>query len=271
MTTAARTAARTGRVNKHYRPAGTHTERAAMYRTRLAVIRSGGTLNGLDFSLKPPKAIRKAFTAVKKAVTLKNVAKVAAIGAGIVVGAPIIAAVGKAALPMLAKGVMSAAKTIVHPLDLIKRVGQAESAIGKSITGGITNLLPHESAPTADDVLKNAPPLSTDVDTLRRSVQDRVDQALRPSAPVPVTPTVSVPQPTYGPQYDEAFPAPTSSAQPGPGYPTPSTAGAGTPDDGSAAPGSGSAPGWLLPVAGLGVMLLLANRTPKLKGSRSRR
>ena len=38
----------------------------------------------LGFSLKPPKAIRKAATAIKKAVTIKNVAKVAAVvGAGV--------------------------------------------------------------------------------------------------------------------------------------------------------------------------------------------
>lgn len=73
----------------------------------------------LGFSLKPPKFVRKAFTAVKKAVTLKNVAKVAAIGAGVLVGAPIIAA----AAPMLGKAVVSGAKGLV--------------SIGGKIAGGI--------------------------------------------------------------------------------------------------------------------------------------
>jgi len=61
--------------------------------------------DGLGFSLKPPKAIRKAAKAIKKAVTLKNVLKV-----GAIVGA---AALIPGALPLIAKGALGAGKLVL--------------------------------------------------------------------------------------------------------------------------------------------------------------
>lgn len=74
----------------------------------------------LGFSLRPSKKIRKAFTAVKKAVTIKNVAKVAAIGAGI--------ALIPGAAPLLAKTALGVDKVIAKPVVGAARL--ASKAVG---------------------------------------------------------------------------------------------------------------------------------------------
>ncbi len=91
---------------------------------------------GLGFSLKPPKAVRKALSKVKKAVTIKNVLKV-----GAVVGA---AALIPGALPMVAKGAVGAGKLLARGARGVGRgaVGaerllvRGARAGAKLITGG---------------------------------------------------------------------------------------------------------------------------------------
>lgn len=68
----------------------------------IAYMPTPGVVDGLGFSLKPPKAIRKIATAIKKKVTLKNVLKV-----GAIVGAT---ALIPGALPLLARGAIGGAK-----------------------------------------------------------------------------------------------------------------------------------------------------------------
>lgn len=75
--------------------------RAKLERPRIRpVAQLGEYEDGLGFSLKPPKFVRRAATAVKRAVTIKNVAKAAAVGAAIF-AAPVL-------LPALAHGAVAA-------------------------------------------------------------------------------------------------------------------------------------------------------------------
>ena len=93
---------------------------------------SGYYGDGLGFSLKPPKWIRKAASAVKSAITIKNVAKVAAVAVGV--------ALIPGALPLLAKGAVGASKLVVGGGRLIgKGVVGIEHMAAKNIStaGGI--------------------------------------------------------------------------------------------------------------------------------------
>lgn len=121
---------------------------------------------GLGFSLKPPKKLRKAFKAVKKAVTIKNVLKV-----GAVVGA---AALIPGALPMLAKGAVGGAKLLARGARGVGRgavgaerlVARGVRAVISPLTGGKNNpgggaelvdLLPADLKPTGDPLPVVAP------------------------------------------------------------------------------------------------------------------
>jgi hypothetical protein len=70
--------------------------------------------DGLGFSLKPPKAIRKAATAVKKAVTLKRVLTAGAIVGGAIVAGPAALAIGKAVGGAAIRGVGAAGRFVGH-------------------------------------------------------------------------------------------------------------------------------------------------------------
>ena len=147
----------------------------------------------LGFSLKPPKAVRKAFKAVKKAVTLKRVLTAGAIVAG--------AALIPGALPLLAKGAVGAGKLALGTGRLAAKgvVGAARFGAknirsaagilrGAQGTGGAAPQ-PEEPAPTVE-----APPISPG-DTWGTAVEPR--QPLPPAPLEPSAPTM-VPGTSYG-------------------------------------------------------------------------
>jgi hypothetical protein len=75
--------------------------------------------DGLGFSLKPPKSVRKAFRAVKRVVTLRNVAKVAAVGAAVFAAPVVLPALVHAAGAggaLLARGLRSGASLLAREL-----------------------------------------------------------------------------------------------------------------------------------------------------------
>lgn len=130
---------------------------------------------GLGFSLKPPKALRKAAKAVKRAVTIKNVLK-----AGAVVGA---AALIPGALPAVAKGAIGAGKLIARGARGVGRgaVG-AERLVVRGARGAV-NLITgggSKNNPSGGGVL---PDLT--VADLKQTADPIV--AVAPAAPLPAS------------------------------------------------------------------------------------
>lgn len=104
-------------------------------RIRGAVARARGAELG-KFSLKraltPPKAIRKV-------ITLKNVAKVAGVAAGVAIAAPLAIAGAKIAAPLLAKGAGSVARGVVSAVKGAGRgIANAEQAIIRKATAPLS-------------------------------------------------------------------------------------------------------------------------------------
>jgi len=183
-------------------------------------------LEGLGFSLKPPKKVRQAFKAVKKAITIKNVAKVAAVG-GALVAAPYL-------LPVLAHGAVAAGGLLAR--------GAAAGA--RAVGGGISRLIPHRGP--------------TQAPTPPQEIPDVLTAQGQPASAGPAAPTV------YAPAVAPAAAAPTEAAGSSGGgtYGGDMTTPSAQPADqavSTAGPGAGSN---LLPLAiGAGVLLLMASRT----------
>ena len=130
-----------------------------MVRVPVSMARAG-SLAGYDelgFSLKPPKAIRKVATAIKKATTIKNVLKVGAVVAG--------AALIPGALPLLAKGVVGGAKLAVGGAKLLGRgaVAAEKALVGgvKGAAGILTGRMTNKNGPAGPTVADAIPDLIT--------------------------------------------------------------------------------------------------------------
>ncbi|HYM67750.1 MAG TPA: hypothetical protein VEW68_10695, partial [Patescibacteria group bacterium] len=108
----------------------------------LPALHTTTTLDGLGFSLKPPKWLKKAATAVKKAVTIKNVAKVAAITAGAIIAAPVLLPAAAAVAHVAAGGVGLLARGVGTGVGLLER---GAVGVGKEIA---TGLVTHKVLPT---------------------------------------------------------------------------------------------------------------------------
>lgn len=134
--------------------------------------------DGLGFSLKPPKSVRKAFTAVKKAVTLKNVLKV-----GAIVGA---AALIPGALPLIAKGALGAGKLVLGSGKL------AAKGVGSVAKFGLRNVF------KAGRVLQGpggTPPITAPSPA---EVLQEIAQPQLPSPAAPLEPAAPTVVPGYG-------------------------------------------------------------------------
>lgn len=95
--------------------------------------------DGLGFSLKPPKRLRRALHAIKRAVTLKHVLEAGAIAATAFIAAPALLAVGRVALPMLARGAVGGARFLGHEVATGARfLGREGSALEKAIANRIS-------------------------------------------------------------------------------------------------------------------------------------
>lgn len=198
----------------------------------------------LGFSLKPPKAIRKAATAIKKAVTIKNVAKVAA-----VVGT---AALVPGLLPAVAKGALAVGKVAVGGAKLLgKGAVAAERAVVRNVgtaAGIVTG---------ASNAGKNNPPGGDSAPSVLTLTEDAV---------APVASTAPVPSGGIAPA-----PTPPAVAQdasgnynPATGAPLSSGAAGGSPDDSPAAtaPTQAGFGGMAVPlaIAGVAAVLFLARK-----------
>jgi hypothetical protein len=157
-----------------------------------------GYTDALGFSLKPPKFIRKAASAVKKAVTIKNVAKVAAIA-----GAVALAPVAGPAILAAGKFVVGKAGALLAPL--IHRNAPA-TATAPPIDFG--PLLPSTDAgQTAPMLGPGAIPLPPTGGPVPVPGTVYPDQASTIGPPVPPGLTATVPPSpgdTYGPPVPEA-------------------------------------------------------------------
>lgn len=182
-------------------------------------------LSDLAFSLKPPKFIRKAATAVKKAVTLKNVLKV-----GAVVGA---AALIPGALPLLAKGAVGAGKLAIGAGKLAVR---GAKGLAK---GGASYLVPRPK------VGKNNMPVFDAGQAVVDAVTNATASAETPAAP-PVPMSTSTDPFAYG-----------GTAGGGGGSSLPSTPATAS-DPASEASTAGPGPGSLLIPLAIGTVALLA-------------
>lgn len=205
----------------------------------------------LGFSLRPPKKVRKAFTAVKKAVTIKNVLKAGAV-VGAVLAAPVV-------LPALASGAAAAGGAIVHGVAsgaglLARGVGAGARILGGS-AAGLVRRKPFD---------KNNPP--TTGSSIAADVVDLLKQSGSPAS-TPAAPPVVPPLATSTNPQDYGGTAPTTYGGGGGGTgspmpPTPSTADDGTTPS-TAGPGPGSA---VVPLVIGGLALFaLAKSTPKMR------
>lgn len=195
-------------------------------------------LSDLAFSLKPPKFIRKAASAIKKNVTLKRVL----IGAAAVVAAPFVLPVVASGAGLLARGVVSGAGLLARGAVGLVRGG---TALGK-------DGLPLRSAGSASSLLTSL---------VNRKLASQDSAGAGPSSPtVPETAPA-----TTAPTAPTAGTTDNSGAMPGGGYsggggggaaPMPSTPGTDMTTPEAAGPGPGS---MVLPlVIGGGLLLALA-------------
>lgn len=198
--------------------------------------------DGLGFSLKPPKAIRKAATAIKKAVTIKNVAKAAA-----VVGA---AALVPGLLPAVAKGALAVGKAAVGGGKLLgKGAVAAERAVVRNVTGAARVFKPQPPRGTVDNKNNPAPTQPTGDALPPVATTTPSDAPIGQPAPPPVAPAD-----VFGPDGASPSGGPTAS---GAGM-TPATS-----DDSAAATRpSQSGFGGMAPlaIAGVAAVLLLARK-----------
>ncbi len=198
-----------GAVHAAYGPAPTPMDTVPM------PVQLAPGLSGLGFSLKPPKKIRKAFKAVKKAVTLKRVLTAGAIVAG--------AALVPGALPLLAKGAVGAGKLAVGAGRLATRGVVGAAKFGAKQIGTAAGILRGrgtppiaEQAPPPEPI--QLPPVSPG-DTWGTATEPR-----QPEPPAPLEPSAPVVTPAYGGGGGGyAMAADTGEAEP----PAPSQAGIG--------------------------------------------
>lgn len=219
--------------------------------SRRTMLAPDAQLADLGFSLKPPKFVRKAATAVKRAVTIKNVLKAGAV-VGAVLAAPVV-------LPALASGAAAAGGAIVHGVAsgaglLARGVGAGARILGGSAAGLVRRKPFDKNNPAS-----SGGSIAADVvDLLKQSG----GQASTPAAP----PTVPALATSTNPQ-DYGGTAPTTYGGGGGGTgspmpPTPSTADDGTTPS-TAGPGPGSA---VVPLVIGGLALFaLAKSTPKMR------
>ena len=185
---------------------------------------------GLGFSLKPPKKIRKAFTAVKKAVTLKRVLTAGAIVGGAIVAGPAAAAAGKW---LVKKAVVPIAKGF-------------GSMLAPSIPAPKVPEVP-TGANWEDVVTVSQMPLPQ-----TSPVPAYTGQAAPFDVPGPPAAAVATPQPVYtgaASTFDAINAAAAATAAPG-------AAAAAAP---AQAPGM---PEWFIPAAIVGTVLLLGAKRP---------
>lgn len=194
----------------------------------------------LGFSLKPPKAIRKAATAIKKAVTIKNVAKVAA-----VVGA---AALVPGLLPAVAKGALAVGKVAVGGAKMLgKGAVAAERAVVRNVGAAAGVFRPQPPRGTVGNDKNNPAPTQPGEDAM---------------PPVATTQPSDAPvgQPTPPPVAQDAG----GNYNPATGAPLSSGAAGGSPDDSPAAtaPTQAGFGGMAVPlaIAGVAAVLLLARK-----------
>lgn len=216
-------------------------------------------MDGLGFSLKPPKKLRKAVSNigktivkaakdVKKVTTLKNVLKVAAV-VGAVLAAPVV-------LPALASGAGAVGGALFHGATgaaglLARGVGSGARFIGGELKTVAGSLVPHGRG--------SAPAAAPDIFDPNGNPVDMGSGRVAAPAPVATPVSLSSPSPIQ-PAYAEAAASPGSAGSYGGGVSMPSVETAATAEPQTAGVSSGAN----LPLIALGaVALIMLARSPR--------